>query len=173
MTASEKDDDAPYIVHAKEIMNSFIEQSEKQYHLDCIGTGGRFAKNVGKIELNFIAYRKGTIEEARTLEVKMIETLLAQVNAHEKIRPFLIEYPFISKDINISVAFRKEDASSRIDGSVVYAFLARGNLIYCAKDPKNEQLIDILEEPYEDALKIVYGKSPEVKKDILPEKPKS
>jgi hypothetical protein len=111
MTASEKDDAVPYIVYAKEIMNSFIEQSEKEYHLDCISTGGRFAKNVGKIEINFIAYRKGTIDEARTLEVKMIDALLKRINDHEKIRPFLAEYPFKEKDIDISIAFRKADNS--------------------------------------------------------------
>ena len=61
MRASEKDDDVPYIVYAKEIMNSFIEQSEKEYHLDRIGTEGRFAKNVGKIEISFIAY--GTVNK--------------------------------------------------------------------------------------------------------------
>jgi hypothetical protein len=155
MKASEKDNDVPYIRYAKEIMNPFIQHCEKDYNLDCIGTGGRFAKNVGGIEINFIAYRKGTIEEARTLEVNMIETLLAKVNDCEKIKPFLREYPFKSKDIDISVAFRENDNSRYIDGSVALTFLAKGNLFYCAENPKTGELVDILKEPYEEAIKIV------------------
>ena len=155
MGALEKDNDVLYIRYAKEIMNPFIQECEKEYELDCIGTGGRFAKNVGGINIDFIAYRKGTINEARNLEVNMIETLQARVNAHEKIRPFLAEYPFKSKDIKISVAFRKNDNSRYLDGSVALTFLAKGNLFYCAEDPKTGELVDILKEPYEEALKIV------------------
>lgn len=173
MSASEKDDDVPYIRYAKEIMTPFIQNCEKEYKLDCIGTGGRFAKNVGGINIDFIACRKGTIEEARILEVKMIETLLAKVNSCNKIRPFLAEYPFMAEELNITVAFRKANNSRYSDGSVVYAFLGRGNLIYCAEDPKTGQLIDIMKEPYEEALKIVYGKASEVKKDVVPDKQKS
>jgi hypothetical protein len=159
-----EDDTTPYIKYAKEIMNPFIEDCEKKYHLDCIGTGGRFANNVAKIEICFIAYRKGTIEEARTLEVNMTEKILTQINAHEKIRPFLDNYPFEPKNINISVAFRKEDNSRYADGSVAYVSLIKNKLFYDKEDPKTGQLVDIMEEPYEEALKTVNGKSPEAKK---------
>ncbi len=159
-----EDDTTPYIKYAKEIMNPFIEECEKKYHLDCIGTGGRFANNVGEIEISFIAYRKGSIEEARTLEVNLIEKILAQINAHEKIRPFLNNYPFESKNIDISVAFRKEDNSCYTDGSVVLVFLARNKLFYKTEDPKTENRIDLYDEPYIDALKIVNSKSSEAKK---------
>ncbi len=153
-----KDDDKmDYVQYAKNIMNPFIERCEKEYHLDCIGTGGRFGKNVAGIDISFIAYRKGTMEEARTLEVKMIEQLRDELNAHEKIRPFLAEYPFKSKEINISVAFRKPDNSCYSDGSVVLVFQACDKLLYSAEDPKTGKLVDLLEESYEEALKKVLG----------------
>lgn len=159
MHASTKDDDVPYINYTKEIINPFIAECEKKYDLDCIGTGGRFAYNVAKINISFVAYRKGTIEEARTLEVKMIETLLTQVNSNIKIRPFLATYPFQPNDLDITVAFQKKDNSCYTDGSVVLVFLGKNNkLLYRAEDPKTGQLVGIYEEPYEEALKIVQRK---------------
>ncbi len=159
-----EDDTTPYIKYAKEIMNPFIEECEKKYHLDCFGTGGRFADNVAEIDIKFIAFQKGTIEEARILEVKMIEDLLVRINAHEKIRPFLNTYPFDLKNIEISISFRKEDGSCYTDGSIVYVSHIKNNLSYRAEDPKTGQLIGIHKEPYEEALKIVNSKSSEVKK---------
>ncbi len=158
MHASSKDDTPPYVEYAKEIMNPFITDSEKKYDLDCIGTGGRFAYKVAGINISFVAFRKGTIEEARTLEVKMIEALLARINADEKIRPFLSEYPFKSKDLHISIAFQKKDGNYYTDGSIAYVSHIKNRLFYDAEDSKTGQLIEILEEPYEEALKIVQRK---------------
>lgn len=162
--ASNDDDDTPYIVYAKAIMTPFIQKCEKEYQLDCIGTGGRFAYNVAGINIEFVAYQRGTIEEARTLEVKMIEALLAEINAHEKIRPFLAEYPFNAKDIHISTSFQKNDGTDYTDGSVVYVHQARGKLFYKAEDPKTGELTRLLEEPYEEALKIVQNTPGEMTK---------
>lgn len=155
MEASQEDNAGTYIKYAKEIMNPFIEECEKQYNLVCIGTGGRFAYNVAEISITFVAYRKGTIEEARKLEVKMIETLLKRVNAHEKIRPFLSEYPFKPDNTSISISYQKKDDSNYSDGSCTFVFLAKNNLFYCAKNPKTEDYDDLLVEPYEEAVKIV------------------
>jgi len=167
-----EEDNTPYIKYAKEIMNPFIEDCEKKYHLDCFGTGGRFADNVGEINIKFMAFQRGTIEEARILEVKMTEDLLTRINTHEKIRPFLNTYPFDVKDIKISISFRKEDGSCYKDGSVAYVSHIKNKLFYDKEDPKTGELIEIMEEPYEEALKIVNSKSSEVKKAISPTKPK-
>ncbi len=150
-----EDTSTPYIKYAKEIINPFIEDCEKKYQLDCIGTGGKFSQNVAEIEISFIAYRKGSIEEARTLEVTMVEKILGQINAHEKIRPFLNNYPFKPKNIDISIAFHKEDNSRYTDKSVSFIFLSHDKLFYSSEDPKTGKLVDIMEEPYEEALKIV------------------
>jgi hypothetical protein len=155
MCASEIDAEVPYIRYAKEIMSPFIQKCEKEYKLGCIGTGGRFAKNVAEISIKFIAYRKGTIEEARVPQVIMTETLLAQVNSHENIRPFLNSYPFDVKDIEISISFRKNDDSRYSDGSVVYVSHIKNRLFYRSEDPKTKELIPIFDESYQEALNII------------------
>ena len=147
--------EASYVLYTKEIMNPFIDECEKNYQLECIGTGGRFAYNVAGINITFVAYRKGTIEESRKLEVSMTEKLLSEINSSEKIRPFLVEYPFKSTNIDISLSFQKADDSNYTDGSVVHAFHAKDKLFYSSEDPKTGKLVRILEEPYEEAKKIV------------------
>ena len=147
--------EVPYVLYAKEIMNPFIAECEKKYQLECIGTGGRFAYNVAGINITFVAYRKGSIEESRKLEVSMTEKLLSEINSSEKIRPFLIEHPFKSTNIDISLSFQKADDSNYTDGSVVHAFHAKDKLFYSCEDPKTGKLVRILEEPYEEAKKIV------------------
>ena len=155
MHASQKDTEVPYVNYAKEIMNPFIAVCEKNYKLECIGTGGRFAYNVAGININFVAHRKGTIDEARTLEVKIIETLLSRINSDQQIKPFLSEHPFKANNLDISISYQKKDDSNYTDGSVALAFFAKNNLIYCAEDPKTGKLIDLLKEPYDEAVKIV------------------
>ncbi len=163
----------PYIQYTKEITLPFIQECENKYQLDCIGTGGKFAKNVSEISLHFIAYRKGTIEEARNVEIKMIETLLEHINHQEKIRPFLDQYPFKPENLDIAISFRKNDDSCYSDGSVVLVFLARDKIFYRAEDSKTGKRFDLHEESYADALKIVNGKSSEVKKAIPLNTPKT
>ncbi len=155
LQSAESPKEVEYVQYAKEIMNPFITECEKNFHLECIGTGGRFSRNVDKINITFIAYRKGTIEEARTLEVTITEKLLAQVNGNEKIRPFLSEYPFQSNNVGISLSFRKDDDSRHLDNSVAHVCLGKGKLFYSAENPKTHLLDTILEEPYEEAKKIV------------------
>ena len=162
------DDNVPYIVYAKEIMNTFISKSEKEYTLECIGTGGKFSKNVAGITIKFVAYRKGTLEEARLLEVTMIEALLSRINTDEKIRPFLNAYPFNINDIKISIAFHKKDNSCYSDGSVVYVSHIKNKLFYYSEKPKTEDLILIMEEPYEQAYKIIFPSLNQSHNDCLP-----
>jgi hypothetical protein len=163
-----EDDSISYIRYTKEIINPFIEEWEKKYHLNCFGTGVRFSHNVEQMHIKFMAYQRGTIEKARILEVGMTEDLLSRINTHEKIRPFLNTYPFDVKDIKISISFRKEDDSCYTDGSVVYVSHIKNYLSYDKEDPKTGQLVEIMKEPYEEALKIVKSQAPQIKEIPLP-----
>ncbi len=146
---------APYLKYVSEITKSTGAEMQKEFDLVYIGGGGRMPNDVEEIELNFIAYRKGTIKEAREIEVKGTEKLVKKINEHEKLRPYLREYPVKADRAYISVAFRKKDNTRYSDGSVALAFQARNLLVYCHEDPKTENLEDLFEEPYEEALKIV------------------
>ncbi len=150
-----------YIQHADEIIHSFEKECVKEFKgfkLRSIGSGGGFAHDVEEIDVKFFAYEPATIEEARALEVTLTEKLLKKINEHEKIRPYLREYPFPSNRAEVSVSFHKRNGDYYTDGSVAYVSQIRNKIGYCAADPKTEKFIDLLEEPYEDALKLVQQK---------------
>ena len=146
-----------YIDYVVEIENAFIKEMEKRYGLSFTGSGGRMPYNVQKIEIIFSAFYPTTIEQAREIEVWGTKKILAMINQHEKLRPFLAEYPFTSKHIDISVAFLKDDGSRYTDGKVTYIFTANNKIFYRSaamvtrmtngfsdlRDPKNRSIIPL------------------------------
>jgi hypothetical protein len=174
----------PYEKYVDEIINSFTKDMRKEYGLVCVGSGGRMACGVETIKILFYAYRKATIEEARELMVKTKEKLVEKVNAHKKIRPFLIEDPFTWHGADIYIAFHKPCSTSYyLDGSVAIACSAdwgkkisydaaelqkimnpplidtEGHIVFPAKCVEDEVFIPLLTEPYEEAVRIVHENS--------------
>src|SRR5271154_3345028 len=88
------EEDAPYFKYVDEIVKDYLYEMQKDFGLVCAGRGGCMATRVESIDIFFDVYRKGSLEEARELFVKAQTRLVEKVNAHEKIRPFLKEYPF-------------------------------------------------------------------------------
>jgi len=167
-----------YLKYVNEITKSFTNEIEKEFDLTCIGSGGTMPHNVEKIDLAFVAYRKGTIKEARQLEVIGIERLLKKINEHEKIRPYLSEYPFKYNGVHISISFWGNEGNYCTDGSIVHVSLAHNKIYYDGAELKKKtippiihgttgevvrpseeievnEFMTLLEESYEDAVKIV------------------
>lgn len=154
MHAGEKQS-AEYVKYVNEITDSFVKEMEKELDLKCIGKGGSMPNNVKEIEVVFIASRKATIQEARELEVKATEKLLHAINTHEKIRPYLSEYPFQANRAEISIAFRTPDNSCYTDGSVVHVYQVNNKIFYDAEDALSHKRFSLGIEPYEEAKKHV------------------
>jgi len=170
-----------YLKFVNEISNSFAKEMENEYGLYCIGSGGSMPYDVEEIEVHFSASRTATIEETRKMEVCGIQKLLNKINAHEKIRPYLREYPFKADRVGVTISFGPSDEYPH-DGSVARVSLIKNKILYRAaemrkemtapgadcRDPNNiiefpprerivERLVPLFEEPYEDAVKIVRG----------------
>ena len=98
----------------------------------------------------------------------------------KKIRPYLREYPFNADRINVSISFRTETDDRPLDGSVALVSLVNNKIYYDAAEMKmsapiplarinannewtkeiipgklQEELVPLMEETYEEALKIV------------------
>ncbi|MFI5334751.1 MAG: hypothetical protein ACHQT8_06295, partial [Chlamydiales bacterium] len=145
----------PYLKYADQIIHQFEKECVKEFKVVRSGSGGRMSRDVEQISVDFMAYRIATIEEARRLEVTLTEKLLKKINENEKIRPYLREFPFPYSRARVSVSFHKRDNSPNTDGSVAHVFQARNKIVYSGADPKTEDLYDLLEEPYEEALNLV------------------
>ncbi len=147
-----------YTQYVAEITRSFSKQIEKEFGLDCIGSGGEMPYDVEGISMKFVAYRSATVEEARELEIKLTERFVQVINGHEKIKPFLRECPFPSSRAHVTISFRdpRKKTTPYGDNDVELVFQARNRIFYQAKNPDNPYLgKDIKDEPYEEALKIV------------------
>jgi hypothetical protein len=169
-----------YLKYVDEIVDDFVEQMGKKYKLHCYGSGGNMPNDVEKINVRFAYYKKSTVDDARKMEVNAIQELLERINAHKKIRPYLREYPFGTDRVGITISFRTKTDGHPLDGSVASVFLANGKIFYRAAEiqidestpltymnEKNEvvkefigggpkeKLIPLMEETYEEALKIV------------------
>lgn len=169
-----------YLKYVNEIVNDFAKHMKIKHKLHCYGSGGSMPTDVEKIEVMFISYAHLGVAEARKLEVAAVEDLLRRINSHEKIRPYLREYPFHPDRVDILISFRTKTDDYPLDGSVALMFLAKNKIFYRAAEMKmsasipfthihgknewtteiipgklEETLVPILDETYEDALKIV------------------
>lgn len=144
-----------YEAYVNEIINSFATEMQEEFGLICNGSGGKMPYSVEEISIGFIAYQPSTIAEARRLEVTLTEKFLEKINAHEKIRPFLKEYPFKTDRAEVEISFRKSDSIPYTDGSITYVFQVDNKICYCIRNEQDAKITLLQEEPYDEALKIV------------------
>lgn len=149
-----------YEIYVNQIINSFANDMKKEYNITCCGSGGKMPYDVEEIAIKFEAHHRASIEEARKLEVRVTEKFIQAINAHEKIRPFLREYPFKANRAEVAISFKRPDNKLYKDGSVAYVFQVKNTIFYNADKEDAPELIDLMEEPYEEALKIVKGPVP-------------
>jgi hypothetical protein len=174
---------AVYDKYVNEVVKAFEKDVKKKYGIICIGSGGTMRGSVERISLRFHSYQRTTLEEARELIVALKEDLIRRVNAHEKIRPFLKEYPFSWFGADIAISFYKPRGSSHyLDESVALVCSAnrgkeiayaraelqtrqspairdeKGNILMPATVDEDEFLVDILQETCEEAARIVHAK---------------
>lgn len=154
-----KEYEAPlYERYADEVTNAFLKEVYNKYGFECEATGGRMPHDVEEISVSLCANQTATVEQARELEIKLTERFAQIINAHEKIRPFLREYPFPSNRARVTISFRvsKKKKESFKDDEVFLVFQAKKRIYYQACNYENPYLLkDINDESYEEALKIV------------------
>jgi hypothetical protein len=124
-------------------------KNEKNLHPCGMGGGG-----VGKIRVQYLAfdyYQQCTIEEARELLVDAGNLFLKAINEDERIRPYLQNYPFLPKNIEMSIFFKKPNGSEMKSGKLSIIDLGDAKLKYKINDPETNHLIVIHTETYEEA----------------------
>ncbi len=158
----ESDDSPIYTQYVAEVTSAFLKEVYKIYGFECEASGGEMPRDVEAISVSLVANRRATVELARELEVNLTERFVEIINAHEKIRPFLREYPFPSSRARVSISFRdsKKTFSLSNKNNVIYVLHARNRIFYQAENPDNPYVYkDIKDEPYEEAKRIVQSKA--------------
>jgi len=155
-----------YEVYVNQIVNTFANEMKEKYGLRCCGSGGSMPYNVEKISVVFTIKQKPTLDEARIIQVNAVERLIELVNNHEKIRPYLAEYPFTYNRADVSISFKNKNWLRYTDGTVTYVFMARNKIFFDSAEKitrkrlsgeiyETDKLTNLLEEPYELALEKV------------------
>ncbi len=144
-----------YIVLVDKMMVEFSNEmlQEEKFYLTRYGGGLRH--DIEMVCLGYRTKRRATVEEARELFIKYSQKLLQRINEDEKMRPFLNQYPFTANDIEFGLSFVQKNNRPFTDGSVAYVSVVRGNIYYYRYDGGKRDFVEILKEPYQDALQHV------------------
>lgn len=148
----------PYEDYLIQITQTFTKRMKDELNLDYGGKGFDIYEKVEKFEMHFHAKRRATIEEARTLQLLVMNKLVQAINDHKGVQPYLSEIPFTVKGVKISINF-SGPFGEYYDGSVTYVSSAPNNInknyfSYYATDPITESSILLLQEPYDEAVKL-------------------
>jgi hypothetical protein len=139
---------------ADEVTYKTAEILSKKYNLVPIGTGGSAMYDIKRLALSFNCYRLLSIEQARGLIVTCVQEYLYQINTNTEIRPFLQNYPFAPKNIEIYIYLYRPDQQEIAYGQLWSAAALNGKIYY--KTPKSEYQLEVLkEETFEEALEIL------------------
>ncbi len=151
----------PYIPSEKErtadaITNQTAKKLKQEKDLCLIGTGGQMMDKIEMLDMGFQYFHEVNLEEARQLIVYAAEVYLDAINKNEKIRPYLKNYPFTAKNLEIKIWVRKPDSSNVTPGNVHGIFLNDGLVEYEPQGSvKYEHPSPILKETYEEAVQMV------------------
>ncbi len=141
-----------YEIYVNEVIKAAREEIERESNLICIGSGGGMPYDVEEISLKFMAYQRPTLEEARRLHLFATEKLLEKINSHEKIRPFLREYPFKYDRVFVSITYWDKNNDYHEQG-ITLVFNIGDKIRYKQVLPNTELFESFHEETFEEAKK--------------------
>ncbi len=154
--------------YVNEVIRDFQKDMGKEFKIQAIGSGAGMPFDVERIIVEFAVMKRITIEEARNLIVTLKQKLADRVNEHEKLRPYLREYPFspMRAVVNLSFIHRNTKKEPLQDGDLLFITVGNTNEIsYFIKDSKKPGKEDVFKEPYEEAVKIVKAKGNKISLD--------
>src|SRR3989344_4332350 len=94
-----------YIKLAHKITEKTAKKLKEQKNLYLIGTGGQMMHDIQMMMMGFNFYKVVDIETARQLLVESVEEYLSVINSNKEVRPYLHNYPFTAKNIEIVIYF--------------------------------------------------------------------
>ena len=154
-----------YKNYLNEFHRAFGKQMEKEFGLKWIEGG--FIHNFSSDDIEFYAHRLATLEEARALELLVLNRLAEEIRADAKLLSYLDMFSLSPESMGASIAFVNLNNWEYNDGSidkVYFNYTKRDNkryLRYTSTDPfsdysaENDEAFDTnRKESFEDAVKI-------------------
>lgn len=126
---------------------------KKEKGLEPMGSGGRMLQKIKMLELAFIYKQPLDIEDGRKLLVETVETFVDIINNDKRIHPYLNNYPFEPKNVEIRILIQKQDLSLLEPGKLCLLTAINGGCRYDVNDITTDQLKTIYEETFVEAQK--------------------
>ncbi|MGA8164443.1 MAG: hypothetical protein WB791_05370 [Waddliaceae bacterium] len=161
-----EDANPDYCTLARQIMNEFAGDMEKQHSLFCYGSGGGFLKQVNVISLSFATIGPKSLEELRLMMVTITEDFLQRINNDEQIREYLVHYPFQPSDLKFRILLMGLDGKpihNKGKGKELLSgvLLLNGELSFEIENDEKMCLQDVHSETYNEGLTILKKQYPE------------
>ena len=137
------------------LIQDFINEMDLKYGLMCTGDGSSGHDKITAISLMLYAYRRASLEEAREIHIEAKERLIEMIHQNPKIQSYLSTNPFPKNDVSLSIGYGPNTDFYYCDGTIAWTVDKQGRLFYVISEVLNPRPIDLYEEPYEEAFKIV------------------
>ena len=143
--------------YANQIVQPIIKEAEEKLGLFYNGPRYTIKEKVDMLGMHFSIARRASIEEARALNLYLVNKLRDAINHHEQIQPYLREVPFENVDISIDFEGPNRVCSKKNVNHVSNITTLSGKqdkLIYRSKDPFRDTSYPPIIEPYDEAVRL-------------------
>ena len=146
---------ASHVTEADRIIDKFSSEMKKEGFI-LVGSGGAMMDNIKEFHLSYEKINSVDVDQARTILIDKALRLINIINSDVKIRPYLNNYPFNLKNINLDLFFTKEKGGFALAPNIATAFThtRTGKVVFTADNPAKILLKIVHEETFEEALEI-------------------
>ncbi len=141
-----------YVKLAHEITEKTAKELKAQKNLYLIGTGGQMMDDIQMMAMSFNYYQEVNLKTARELTIYAINEYLSAINNNKEVRPYLHEYPFTAKNVEIRIFVYNPDRSELPLEKIYCIECINGDLEYYTRANPRQA---IYEETYEQASRTI------------------
>lgn len=130
----------------------------KKYNMKITDIGGGSDDGIWLISVGFARYGEPpvTVDEGRRMIVDCIEEYLKDVNSDKEIRPYVKNYPFKPKNLDIAILNYTADYKSIEDPYLCCILFVQGKILYLTKGANQRYgYKSEISETYDEALAIL------------------
>ncbi len=144
---------------ADKITEKTAKKLKEEKKLCLVGTGGKMMHDIQAMDMSFNYYTEVDLQTARELVVYAIDEYLKAINDNREIRPYLHEYPFTAKNVEIRIWIYKPDGSHPHLDNIQCICSIDGIITYYLDAPEQYTYKLFHKETYEEAFKLVKTKA--------------
>lgn len=137
---------------ADKITEKTAKKLKEQKGLFLAGTGGRMMDDIQMMAMSFDYYQEVDVKTGRELIVHVINEYLSAINTNKEIKPYLHEYPFTAKNVEIRIFIYNPDRSELPPEKIDCITSLNGTLKYYTRSHPRQAIYG---ETYEQASRAI------------------